>query len=172
MGTDNDGRVPVPAQRRLALVRLRLNAYHLPALLVKTHQAAVLILRIDDIGVRGINHRLKTIAENGNKPVAVGDAVNRGGTRGAAQGGVILRAAVDVIKREIVVGRDPVKLGNRQVGKKTPGGRAVKGFIQTAVRARAHMVAVFRVYPQGMMIHMLIKTGHFFPAFAAIPGDH
>ena len=101
---DDDGRVPVPAQRRARrLPRLRLDVELLAGLAVEAHQAAVLRLGVDDVGVFGVDLRLEAVAALGDEPVGVADAVAVDRPRGAAEADVVLGAAVTRCRRAGVV---------------------------------------------------------------------
>ena len=67
------------------------------------------------LGSVGIHRRVKSVPEHGDEPVAVADAVDRLGPRRAALRGVVLRPAVDVVERQVVVDRDLVELRDRQI---------------------------------------------------------
>ncbi len=86
-------------------------------------------------GFVGIDHRVEAVAEDRHEPVAVANAVNVVGARGASLGRVVLRAAVNVVEGRVVVDRDFVELGDRQVLGVTVRLAAVPRLIKPAVAA-------------------------------------
>ena len=112
---DDERRVPIPTQRIFAATGLRLNAHAFAGALVETHEPAVLQLGIDGVRIFRIDLTAKTVAAVGHEPVGVGDAGSAARARWTAETEVVLRAAVDVVERRRVVGRDVVELRDRQV---------------------------------------------------------
>ena len=76
MGTDENRSVPVEAVHVLAFPGLRLDVDDFPVLAVIADQVALLPLGINDIRIGGVHGRLMAIAEQGNEPVRVADAVH------------------------------------------------------------------------------------------------
>jgi hypothetical protein len=109
---------------------------------VEAGEAAVLIFGVDDIRVFGVNLRTKAVAALRDEPIGVRDAGGAARARGAAETEVVLRAAVDVIEGQGVVGRDIIELRDRQILFEVPGGRAVVRFVEAAVRADEIMTGV------------------------------
>ena len=68
---------------------------------------------------------------------------------------VVLRASVDVVKREIVIHYNIVKLGDRQIRFEIPIGTSIKAFINATVAAYKYVIGVVRVDPNSMVIDML-----------------
>ena len=171
MRAQDQRRVPVVAQRLLARADHRPDGDRLAAAAVVAAQIAVLGLRVDDVGVLGIDPGLEAVAADGDVPVVVGDAVGAGGARRTAEGEVVLGAAVDVVERLVVVDGDLVELGDRQVGEELPGGAAVTGLVQAAVTADQQAVGVVRVDPHGVVVDVLGDHRHAAEALAAVLGD-
>src|SRR5690606_7730644 len=114
MMTHSQRSIPVPPVALLPFPLMRLHADFLPAPLVVAHEHPVLTLGIYYVRIVGIDLGLKPIAPMGDKPVGIGDAVAGNRPAGSAQTEVVLRAAVDIIKRSGIVDRYFVKLGDRQ----------------------------------------------------------
>ena len=110
MRTDEQRRIPIPAQRRLALSGLRLDEQFFRRLLVIAHQHAILRLAVNRVGIFRIHRRMEAIAPGHGVPIGIDNAMRAARARGAAPGEIVLRAAVHVIERGSVVHRDVVKL--------------------------------------------------------------
>ena len=132
----------MPAQRIIAEVGLGLNIEPLPGSAVIADNAGVLKLTIDNIGVIGVDASLKTITTEREFPVGIGDAVAGGSARGAVQSRVVLRAAINIVKRLIVVEADPVELGDRNIGMISPFASPVPAFIDAAIAADHEVVRI------------------------------
>jgi hypothetical protein len=108
--TDDDRRVPVPAEPRIPDRGLRLDVDLLPGAPVVADEAAVLRFGVDDVRVLRIDDGREPVAAGRDVPVGVDDAVHRVRARRAADGVVVLRTAVHVVERRVVVERDLVEL--------------------------------------------------------------
>ena len=71
MWGDQERRIPVPTVGRLSRLFLRLDVDDLLRAPVVSHQPAVLPLRVDDVGIGGIDLGLVAIATDGDEPVFV-----------------------------------------------------------------------------------------------------
>src|SRR5262245_63234542 len=99
MRRDDEWRIPVPAQRRAALLFLRLNADSLAGPLVEAGDHAVLERRIDRVGILRIDARDEAVSVLRDEPVLVEDPVLRPRAGRPAERVVVLQAAVDVVER-------------------------------------------------------------------------
>src|SRR6185295_12882056 len=153
---DDQRRVPVPAQRRLAAARLRLDEDLLAALAVVAAEAAVLRLGVDDVRVLGIHLRLEAVAALGDEPVRIADAVLVVGARRSAEAEVVLGAAVDVVERLVVVEAHAVELRDRQVALEVPARAAVPGLGEAAVAADQQVIGVGGVDPHHVVVDVLV----------------
>src|SRR5258708_20897546 len=106
MRADHQRRIPIPTHGRIVLARLRLNGTALASAPVETHQAAVLHSGVNRIRIFRIGAGVETVAAVGYETVGTGDACRVLGARWAAEAEVVLRAAVDVVKRLRVVQGD------------------------------------------------------------------
>ena len=171
MRADDQCRIPVVAKRVLAGCRLGLDVHQLTALAVVACEAAVLVLRIDDVRVTRFDDGLEAVTENRDVEVGVADAVHTGRARRSAERGIVLRAAVDIVEREIVVGRRLVELRDREVGLELPVRATIPGFVEAPVTAVEHMVRVRGIDPHRVTVHVLVSLGDLAPALAAVLGD-
>src|SRR5690349_7677455 len=105
MRTNENGRVPVPAQWNIIRSRLRLDAHALAGAAVIACEVPVLILGIDRVWIFGIYLRAEAITTLRDEPISIRDAGNILGARWTTDGIVVLRAAVDIIERGRVVDR-------------------------------------------------------------------
>ena len=96
---DDDRRVPVEPQRRLAGARLRADVDRLVALAVVAQQVALLPLEIDGVRVGRIDGDGVPVRAVGDHPVGVRDAVGVERPRRPHLAAVVLRAAVHVVER-------------------------------------------------------------------------
>ena len=150
---------------------LRLDRHHLAAGPIVAHDPPVLRLGVHDVRVGGIHLALEAVAAVGDHPVRVHDAVLAGGPRRPAQGEVVLRAAVDVVERRVVVQRHLVELRHRQVGLELPRLRPVPALVDAAVVAVQVVVRVARVLPEGVVVHVLALLSEAAPAGPPVVGD-
>ncbi len=171
VGADEERGVPVPAVLGLALARLGLDGRRLAARAVEAGQIAVLGLGVDDVRVFRIDGRLEAVPGVGRDPVGVDDAVGARRPGRSAQAVVVLGPAVDVVERRVVVGRDLVELGHRQVGHVLPGPAAVERLVDAAVVAVEEVVRVRGIDPQGVRIPVLAFVAEGLPGRAAVVGD-
>ncbi len=171
MRAEDERRIPVPAQRRAAFGFLRLDVDPLARAAIVAHQPAILPLRINDIRIRWVDHRVEPVAEDGHEPVAVANAVNVIGPRGPSLGCVVLSAAIDVVEGSVVVDRDLVKLGDRQVLGVAVGLAAVPGLVQPAITADDQVVGIPRVDPERVIVDVLPPLPQRAKRLAAVLGD-
>ena len=83
MRTDDQRRIPMPPKGLFIRSRLRLDIESLAAATVIAHDACILRLAIDDMGVFGIDAGLESVPSQGQFPIGIGDAV-AGGSSGRA----------------------------------------------------------------------------------------
>ena len=138
---------------------------------VVPHQAAVLPLGIDDVRIRGVDHRVEAVAEDGDEPVAVANAVHVVGARRSSLGGVVLGAAVDVVEGRVVVDGDLVELGDRQVRGVAVGLAAIPGLVQSAIAADDQVVRILGIDPEGVIVDVLPALAQRPERLAAVLGD-
>ncbi len=171
VGREDERAVPVPAERVVSRLLLRLDEDGLAALAVVPAEDAVLQGRVDDVGVVGVDAGVEAVAGPGDEPVVVGDAVRVEGARGAAEGVVVLGSAVDVVDGRRVVHVHPVELRHRQVGEEVPGGPAVEALVQAAVAADEVVVGVVGVDPDRVVVHVLVALAEVSPGLARVVRD-
>ncbi len=135
MGANQNGRVPIETILYFTGFRLRLYINDLTGLAVETDQVALLPFGVNDVGIGRIDGGLVAVAEQGDEPVAIANTVHIISTRRSALGEIILCAAINVIKRLIVINGHFVKLGHREIGKETVILSAVIGLVHTTVGA-------------------------------------
>ena len=167
---DQQRRVPVEDQRGVAGPRLRLDVHRLAGAAVVSREVSVLPLAVDDVGIRRVHLRLEAVAAEGDEPVLVGDALAADRPRRPPHGVVVLRAAVDVVERLVVVHRHAVELRDGQVGMEPPGAAAVPGFVHAAVVADDEVVGVVRIDPQRVAVHVHAAPLDVPPGAAAVLG--
>src|SRR5262245_1784227 len=171
MRADEQRRIPVPAQGRLTLSRLRLDANALPGAAIVARQDAVLQFAVDGVGVFWIDARLEAIAAEKDKPVTVGDAVDAAIARRAADGVVVLGAAVDVVERCAFIHGDVIELRYWQVGDEPPVGGLVMALVDAAVAADEIVIGVVGVDPQAVIVHVAEFGAEVAQRFAAVVGN-
>ena len=137
-------RIPVPTQGRLAFARQRLNAHGLVGAAVEADQPAVLAFGVDDVGILGIDAGMEAVAALRDEPVGVGDAVGAARSRRSAEREIVLGAAIDVIERSGAVHGDVVELGDGQVRLEAPVDAAVVAFVDAAIAADQIVARVLR----------------------------
>ena len=113
------------------------------------------------LGVHGarvlrIGAALKAVTAGGHEPVGVGDAVLGPRPRRAAEGEVVLRAAIHVIERQRVVDVELVELSDRQIGEELVALAAVEALVQPAVAADEQVIAVVRIDPDDVIVDVLV----------------
>src|SRR5215210_2502558 len=110
MRTDDERRLPIETERAFTLALDRPDVDALAGPPIEPHDAAVLRLRIDDVGIGRIDARDEAIAASDHEPIVVGGPVRGARLRGTAECGVILCAAVDVVDWRGVVDFDVIEL--------------------------------------------------------------
>src|SRR4051812_45534632 len=123
MRADDRRRIPVPASKSLGSAaataasarrlrgsldaargrRARTDVHGLSGPQVEALQVPFLRLRIDDVGVVGIDAALETVTAADVEPIAGADAGAVRGARRALDRSVVLRATADVVERPRVV---------------------------------------------------------------------
>ena len=88
--------------------------------------------------------------------------------RGAAQGVVVLGAAVDEVGGRRVVHLHPVELGDRQVRRPLPRGPPVEALVEPAVAAHEVVVGVVGVDPDRVVVHVLVALAEVRPGLARV----
>jgi len=132
---DDDGRVPVEAQRGLVGAGPRADVDGLLALAVVAQQVPFLPLEVDDVGVGGVHGHRVAVGAVRDDPVGVADAVVVQRARGPGLGAVVLRPAVDEVEGLRIVQGDLVELRDGEVLEEAPGLAAVPGFVDAPVAA-------------------------------------
>ena len=112
-----------------------MNSHAFAGTSVEARKDAVLERRIDSVRVFRINLAAKAVASIGNEPIGIRYARSAACARRSADTEVVLRAAIDVVKRRGVIGCDIVKLGDGQVLLKLPIRTPVVALVNTAVAA-------------------------------------
>ncbi len=172
MWTDNERRVPVPAQRIFTSAWLRLNADTLARAFVETHQTAVLKFGVDDVWIFGIHLRSKTITAVGHEPVGVDDPRSTTRTRWTTKAEVVLRAAINVVERFVVVGGDVVKLSHRKILFEVPRGAAIPTLVNPTIAANQIVIGVLRIDPDVMIVDVLVSLAETTNSATAVVRDH
>src|SRR5258708_1884236 len=167
---DDEWRVPVPALRHLAFALLRLYAKAFAGLAIKAHQITVLRFSVDRVRIFRINQRAEAVTALGYEPVLIVDAGDVFRPRGTAERIVVLRAAVNKVKRLRVIDGNVVELAGRQVRHPTPRGAGVTRGIEAAVIAYQHVFYVVRINPEHVEINMDVRNRQRLYGFAAIVG--
>ena len=168
VGREDERGVPVPAQGVVAGLLVGLDEDGFPASPVETAEDAVLERRVDDVRVGGVDAGVEAVAAPGDEPVVVGDAVGVPRPRGAAQGVVVLGAAVDEVGGRGVVDLHPVELGHGQVRGPLPGGPPVEALVEPAVAAHEVVVGVVGVDPDRVVVHVLVALAEVRPGLARV----
>ena len=170
MRADQQGRIPVPAVGLHARSRYRLDGHFFAADPVETRQPPVLGLRVNDVGVAGVDLRLKTIAFLRYKPVRVHNAPVVDRARRPAQGEIVLGSAVYIIEGGGVVYGHAVELRDGQVGLVVPRSGIVPGLVQTAVASHQEVRRVFGIHPKRMVVHVFPRFAYRTERLSAVPG--
>jgi hypothetical protein len=155
VGADDEGRVPVPAQRLVAAPDFGLDAHALARALVEARERAVLVLGVDRVRVGRIDLRAEAVAAEGDEPVGVDDAVRVARARRPPEVEVVLRAAVDVVEGRRVVGRHVVELRDGEVLFEVPVLPAIPALVDAAVAADEVVARVVWIDPDVVVIDVL-----------------
>src|ERR1044072_988913 len=155
MWADYQWRIPVPSERFFATGRLRLNPHAFTRPFVEPNEDTILKRGVNRVRIFRINSGVKKITAIRYKPVRVNNAGDATRTRRTAKAKVVLRAAVDVVERCVVVGSNVVELRDRKIGFKLPIRAAIVTFINTTVGADQIMIVVARVNPDLVIVNML-----------------
>ena len=170
MRADDERRVPVPAQRRIALRRFRHDVDALAGAFVESHDAGVLTGGVDRVGILRVDTRIEAVAAVGDETIGVGQHRVLG-ARGAADAVVVLRAAIDVVERRVFIHRHVVELAGREVFFEDPGAGAVEALIQAAVASHHIVIVVLRVHPDIVIVDVLVARAELAGGAAAIVGN-
>ena len=154
--TDQQRSVPIPPPGRTSNGLDGLDVDPFARLFVEALKAAVLGLSIHNVGIVRINLRFKSVARLGYVPIAVHNAAVVDGAARTPQREVVLGSAINAIKRECVVYRDAVKLGDGQVVLVVPARGVVPGLVHAAVAAHEEVLGIARVLPKGMVVDVLV----------------
>ena len=95
-------------------------------------------------------------------------AVRVQGARGAAEGVVVLGAAVDEVDGRGVVDVHPVELGDGQVRGPLPRGPPVEALVEAAVAPDEVVVGVVGVDPDRVVVHVLVALAEVRPRLAGV----
>ncbi len=171
VGRDDQRRVPVPLQRRVVGLGLRLDVHPLTGAPVEAGDARVLKLGIDDVGIVGVHARLEAVAADHVEPVAVEDAVDARCARRTPERGVVLRPTVNVVEREVVVDPHPVELGDGLVGVELPALAKIPALIDAPVGAHHEVVRIVGVELQVVVVHVLPAAVQVAPGFPVVVAD-
>ena len=132
---------------------------------------AVLVSRIDNVGIGGFDGLKKTVAAKGCNPFGGGYSLSARILRRPSEAVVILSASVNPIEGLGVVNTDAVKLCNGQISFEEEIFSRIEGFINTAVATDHKMFCVVRIDPHGMVVHMTVFVADGFPCFSAVNGN-
>ena len=170
MRTDYQWGIPIPSVG-FSCRGLRLYADCFTTFSVKTAQAAVLRLRVDNVRVLRIYLALESIASLGYEPIFVEDSVSTGCSGWSAHAVVVLGTAVNVIERFSVVQGYPVKLGYGQIFHKYPVAAGIKGLVQAAITTNKNVPRVGWVHPQCVIIYVTMTVSKCIPCLSAVHRD-
>src|SRR5215510_567023 len=131
MRADDDGRIPVPAQRHSAPGFGRPDSHALSGALIESYQLAILQLCIYGIRVFGIDNRFEPVAALGDKPISVGNARSARSPRRASQAEVILRTSIDIVEGPCVIDGNIIELSDGQVRLERPCLGPIKAFVDS-----------------------------------------
>ena len=154
MRTQQQGRIPIPPIRLFSRFLPRLDIHRLSAPPIVPHQPAILPLAVNDVWIFRIDLRLIPVPAHRDEPILVRNPGPAPRPRRPTLRVVVLRASVYEIKRNRVVDADPIELRQRKVGHVRPILGPVVGLVRPAVTTDPHVPVVFRVDPQGMIVHV------------------
>src|SRR2546421_13062891 len=103
MRTDDERRIPIPAQRIFVAADLRLNAHALAGALVVANDVTGLQLGVNRVRIFRIDLGAKSVAALSYEPICVHDAGRVPRSRWTTESVIVLRATEDVIERCRVV---------------------------------------------------------------------
>ena len=169
---DDDGRVPVEAERGIGRAGLRADVDRLVALAVVAEEVAFLPLEVDRVRVGGVDRDRVAVGAVGDRPVEVRDAVPVERARRPHLAAVVLRAAVHVVERQRIVEGQLVELRDGQVLEEAPRLAAVVRFVHAAVAAVEDVVSVARHERHRVVVAVLVLLGHAHERLAAVVRHH
>ena len=123
---------------------------------------------VNDVGVSLIYLGFKTIAQRSDVPVGIYNTVFAGAAAGASQTQVVLRAAMHMVKGPGIVRSHFIKLGNGQIFLEMPATGKVPCFVDAAIAANQQVVIVFGVYPNAVVVNMLVYFTEILDGFTTI----
>ena len=171
MRADQDGRIPVKAFAFLVRGGLGLDVNPFAGNAIVADQVAFLPLGVNDVRVGRVDRWLMAVGKQRDEPVTVANPVDVVRAGRAALGAVVLRAAVNVVERRIVVNGHFVELGYRQVGKKPVGFSKIERLVKPAVGAEHHVFRIGRVKGHGMVVAVLVTVRLSDKGLAAVLAD-
>ncbi len=154
MRAHENRRIPIPAKRRFVRAFGGNDVNSFAGFYVVANKFAALKFGVNGVVIFRVNRGTEAIATLGGKPIGVDDSAFAASARGAANAGIILRAAVDVIERSVGVGDDIVKLSERKIFRVAPCAAAVVTFVEAAVAADHDVLAIVGVNPDDVIIHV------------------
>lgn len=172
MRAEVEGGVPVPTKGRSIRTFLGFDVDLFAGFTIVADEAAILGLGVDGIGIIGIDGGIEAIAEDGDEPVVVADAVDVIGLGGSTLGGVILGTAVDVVEGFGLIDGDFIELSEGKIFGEAVGLAAIEGFVETAVAANDEVIGVIGVDDHGVVIDVFGGFTGGFEGFATIVADH
>ena len=169
MRRHEERRVPVPAERRIARLRLRSNGHRFAGDAIDADHVAVLRFAVGDAEVGRILDRHEAVAALHRLPFVAGDA------GGAAHGArpaprvVVLHAAADVVRRRHVDAH-VIEEPDRQVVEESPRLRLIPTHRKAAVVADQHVIGVRGIEPDRVVIGVNLRRGGGVHGLAGIGG--
>ena len=146
--------IPIPTVFIFTFSGFRLQTGRFTCRFIKTNQASVLRLGVDNIRVIRINGTFKTITTVGYKPIGVWNSVFIACPRWATQAEIILRTTIHIVERLRIVDRHLIKLNDWQVGFIFPRFGAIPCFIDSAITTIQHVIGVGGIDPQHVIVNM------------------
>src|SRR5262249_7070649 len=131
--TDQIRHIPIPADARLVATNIRLDARRRSSALVEPRDGAILTGAVNDVGIFRVDAGLHPIAAAAGDPTAGAEAGWSQRARWSALRAVILRAAIDVVKRHRIIHRHAIRLQAGQIREIPPARAAIVGLIEPAV---------------------------------------
>ena len=156
---DEQGRIPVPALRRIAVGGLRPDPDRLLAASIPAVQVPFLPHQVEHVRIARVERHAVPVRAQRRVPVVVPDAFAVERARGAVQRAQVLRPCQDVVERRPVAQRHLVELRHRQVRKVPPRRPLVEALVEAPVGARQQVSAVARVDPECVVVAVLVAPG-------------
>ena len=146
--------IPVPFVSIFAFDRFGPDLDRFFALFIITENIAILVSRIDYVGIAGFNGLPEAVTTQCGDPLEARHPFATGVPAWPAHAVVILCAAIDPVERFGIIDIDPVKLGDGQIGPEEIIFPGIVGFVNTPVAADDKMLGIIGIYPHGMIIHV------------------